>query len=274
MATLRREGRAVKAKETAKGIQSSTPNLSHVYAAVHEGHVTPEEAINLNSKFKPEKQYEMGPYAATGKPRQLTQGTTYRSYQTGSAALIPNAKHVRTAVNQGHITSDEAADLNPNYLNNPVKRGPIDKVAQVNRKAKVPYVRDIHAAVMGGHINSEEGLDLNKNYDPQDPRQFRAAKAQIKNEENKRQGKTPRLSDVHQAITGGNINLEEGQDLTPKYDPSNKNQQWAIQQTLSGASKQKNRARAKAGYKPPAARAEAGTPARKRVKNKGKAKTT
>jgi hypothetical protein len=51
MATLRREGRDVKAKETAKGIQSSTPNLSHVYAAVHEGHVTPEEAINLNSKF-------------------------------------------------------------------------------------------------------------------------------------------------------------------------------------------------------------------------------
>jgi hypothetical protein len=63
------------------------------------------------------------------------------------------------------------------------------------------------------------------------------------------------------------------QSSTPKYDPNNKDQQWGIQQTLSGATKQKNRARAKAGYKPPAARAEAGTPARKRVKNKGKAKT-
>ena len=273
MATLRREGRAVKAKETAKGIQGSTPNLSHVYAAVHEGKVKPEEAVDLNSKFKPEKQYEMGPYAATGKPRQLTQGTAYRSYQTGAAALTPNAKHVRKAVNQGHITSEEASDLNPNYLNNPVKRGPIDKIAQVNRVAKVPYVRDIHAAVIGGHINSEEGLDLNKNYDPQDPRQFRAAKAQIKNEENKKYGKTPRISDVHQAVTGGHISLEEGKDLTPKYDPNNKIQQWGIQQTLSGVYKQKNRTRALAGYKSPTAKLEAGTPARKRVKNKGKAKT-
>ena len=274
MPTLRREGRAVKAKETAKGIQGSTPNLSHVYAAVHEGHVKPEEATDLNSKFKPEKKYEMRPYAATGTSRQLTQGTAYRSYQRGTAALTPNAKHVRTAVNQGHITSDEASILNPNYLNNPVKRGPIDKVDQINRLAKVPYVTDIHAAVIGGHIRSEEGLDLNKNYDPQNPRQFRAAKAQIKNEENKRQGKTPHLSEVHQAITSGNISLEEGKNLTPKYDPSNKDQQWAIQQTLSGASKQKGRARTKAGYRSPAARAEASTPARKRVRNKGKAKTT
>jgi hypothetical protein len=274
MPILRREGRAVKAKETAKGIQGSTPNLSHVYAAVHEGHVKPEEAIDLNSKFKPEKQYEMGPYAATGKSRQLTQGTAYRSYQRGVAALIPNAKHVRKSVNQGHITSDEASVLNPNYLNNPVKRGPIDKVAQINRVSKVPYVRDIHAAVIGGHINSEEGLDLNKNYDPQNPRQFRAAKAQIKNEENKRQGKAPRLSDVHQAITGGNINLEEGQNLAPKYDPNNKNQQLGIQQTLSGIAKQRNRARRAAGYRSPKEKIEAGIPARKRVKNRRIAKTT
>ena len=42
----------------------------------------------------------------------------------------------------------------------------------------------------------------------------------------------PALGNVHLAYTGGHINLEEAQDLNPKYDPSKKreNQIHAIQQ--------------------------------------------
>lgn len=45
----------------------------------------------------------------------------------------------------------------------------------------------------------------------------------------------PALGNVHMAYEGGHINLEEAQDLNPKYDPSKKreNQIHAIQQRNS-----------------------------------------
>lgn len=69
-----------------------------------------------------------------------------------SSRVTPTASAVRVALKGGHITKQEAFDLNPKYSEPPVKR-------VLNRIT--PTASSVRVALKGGHITKDEADSLN-----------------------------------------------------------------------------------------------------------------
>lgn len=172
-----RKGRSQRSSRLAASIGATlTPTLKQIYAAVDAGHITEEEAVELNPKYNPNKVYGRPKFDRRDKnprPQILTQGKAYRAFEHSALPLKPS-------------------------------------------------MWDVHEAVKGGHITAEEGVELNAQYDPSDKIQQKHLTKYVKlrAEREAGLGRIPSMVNVYRAHINGKITLQEAQELNPKYDPT------------------------------------------------------
>lgn len=161
------KGRDKKNKEVSSNLKRTSqkpPNLNLVYAAYFRGEVGHEEAVDLNPKFNPKKEYSQSP----GKKKN--QESEYKIYKRGSGGLIPKLHDIHHARKTGKITAEEAVNLNPKYAKSakdPKRRKSLTAThssKKIREEGRTPSMMDIHSAVTGGHITREEGGNLNSSY--------------------------------------------------------------------------------------------------------------
>ena len=178
-----RAGRATKQARRASIVKSTKPpNLEFVYAAIFAGKIEEEEAINLNPRFQPNKQYgnlRKGKYL-------LTQGMTYKDHHRGVAPLVASCVDIHSAVEGGHITKEEGKELNKRYK-------PENKMwaKEYRTKAKARYIKEsgigktpslvnLHRAYLQGLITEEEAIALNSDYDLSNKNRLRNLNSNLK----------------------------------------------------------------------------------------------
>ena len=167
-------GRASRNLQLRAGIRSpdskanpTTPALHYVYAATEAGKISHEEGKELNSNYNPEKRYSFDP------KNNKTQRHQYRQYQLGAAGFKPTQSDTILAYKMGHITEEEAKDLNPTFKpDGPLK---VDVKRSGLKNNPIPHPASVAQAVVKGHINSEEADNLNPNWarHPNASRQFK-----------------------------------------------------------------------------------------------------
>lgn len=214
---------------TIGNVRGSTPNLTQVYAAVDEGHISHEEAKDLNPNYNPQKRY------GTAKPSTNTQLKQYRQFSHSAGGFTPNTSDVQHAYKEGHITHEEASALNPkwdpkkSYVSNwrsfrpegePANKKSSERPLAAPPGGKKPSGPDVARALSGGHITKEEADDLN----PKHGKEYNRKRARTPRKYGTVFDPTPTLQDIHRAREGGHITSEEAVDLNPKYRPDDKRQ--------------------------------------------------
>jgi hypothetical protein len=148
MAKRKGEGRAKQNERQASIVKSNKPpRLEAVHAAVFANKINEEEAKDLNPKYDPNKAYGKG---------KTTQAAAYATFSKGARGFTPSLTDVQRAVDEGHVTHNEARELNPKYRRYHGKVRPLEGFT--------PKLPDVHEAVEGGHISKGEAIALNPDY--------------------------------------------------------------------------------------------------------------
>lgn len=158
----------------------STPNIISVNTAFKKGHITEEEAKDLNSSFKTyadkdkEARMEVAAFTPTGKKRSAT--TARVGIRTAARKVAENAGVIPQGYT-GQTTPDVHTAPSPTKVDNSY----FEEIPNTSKPERVnvagtpfsgtpirkePSIGHVHQAVLAGHISEDEGKDLNPKYAP------------------------------------------------------------------------------------------------------------
>jgi hypothetical protein len=89
-----------------RGAAALTPSSTDIHSAVEGGHITKEEGEDLNKNYKPDVGKNAVHYRKMAKARKIKES---------GEGKTPSLVNVHRAHKQGHIQTEEAKNLNPQY---------------------------------------------------------------------------------------------------------------------------------------------------------------